>query len=216
MKSKDFAEALRQLADVLAAPNPPVPTGSAMRDLASVFEIAPTSTVATLVKRLSARNLQLASETPTLGDIACTLAPLQIFLARHAKGGLLADLRLVEGFLKAHAHAGVKSLVECASHALASPIRVKPEPPPLREDLVARYLRSLEDARSDDPRFMAVYNQLSIDPEIGKLEAVALAKRFAGTPATARAAALKKLLSHHRALLTFKAKSESRDGRSAA
>jgi len=216
MKSKDFAEALRQLADVLAAPYPDAPLVGAMRDLAAVFEVAPIAPVATLVKRLGARDLHLVSESPTLGDIADVFAPLQLFLAGHAKAAVVADLRLVGNFLTKNSHAGVNSLLQRAPQILVPPARTLPASQPIREDLVAKYLKRLEDARSDDPRFMAVYRELSTDPEIGKLEAVALAKRFAGTPATARAAALKKLLAHHRALMTFKAKSESRDGRSAA
>jgi hypothetical protein len=216
MKSKDFAKALRQFADVLAVAHPHAPPVAAIRNLASVFETAPAVPVAALVKRLGAKDLHLVSGSPTLGDIAHVFAPLQLFLTGHAKAAIVADLKLVGSFLTSNAHVGIKSLLQHAPQALAPPARTVPASQPLREDLVVKYLRRLEDARADDPRFMTVYHELSTDPEIGKLEAVALAKRFAGSPATARAAALKKLLSHHRALMTFRAKSESRDGRSAA
>jgi hypothetical protein len=210
----DFAHALRQLANLLATSDPHSSKVVAVRDFASIFDIAPAATVASLLKRLSARPLDLAAGSPSLSDVASVLEALQTFLGGHAKAGILADLKLAEDLLRVNARAGVSALVEYAPGALTSPVRAKPAP--LREDLVEQYLQRLQDARSDDPRFMNVYNELASNPDIGKFEAAALAKRFAGSPATARAAALKKLLNHHRALMTFRAKAESRDGRSAA
>src|SRR5262249_14950216 len=109
--------------------------------------------------------------------------------------------------------AGVQQFVEKAAAALNKSTRLTPT---LRDDVVQRHLRRLEQTLGDDAAFTSAFHELDHDPEVGKLEIAELAKRFTQTGAKTRAAALKKIWSRHHTLMTFEAKSKSRDGRSAA
>ncbi|MGE0851853.1 MAG: hypothetical protein AB7O44_19865 [Hyphomicrobiaceae bacterium] len=91
----------------------------------------------------------------------------------------------------------------------------RPKPAP-KEDVVRRHLWQLEQTLGDDPAFKIAYNALDHDPEVGALEIAELAKRFTEQATKSRPAALKKIWARHHKLMTFKAKPQSRDGRSAA
>jgi len=212
MKSKDFADAMRKLADVLAGTDTGGMHVAGLRDLACVFDLAPeAATVAQVVKRLKAAHLDLSPGSPSLGDLVHVFGPAQKFLSTYGKQSVVADIKTVHEFLQSTMHGSVKALLAQA------PQTVTPPPPPqLREDVVERYLPRLEGAGSDSLKFMLIWNEIAADPDVGKLEAVALAKRFTGASPATKPAALNKLRSHHRALMTLKAKSESRAGRSAA
>ena len=108
---------------------------------------------------------------------------------------------------------GIELFVESAISALEK--RTPPQPP-LNEELVQHHLVQLEKALGDDAAFAAAYNALEHDSDVGKLEIAAIAKGFTNTSPKSRSAALKKIWARHHSLVTFSAKSKSRDGRSAA
>jgi hypothetical protein len=212
MKSKDFANAVHKLADVFAGSDTRGMHVAGLHTLASVFDLAPKdATVAQVVKRLKAAHLDLSPGSPSVGDLVRILDPAQKFLSTYGKPSLVADIKTVQEFLQSRMQGSVQALL-----AQAPQIVVPPPPPRLREDVVQRYLHRLEGASSDPPKFMLVWNEIAADAEVGKLEAVALAKRFTGSSSATKLAALNKLRSHHRALVTLKAKTDSRSGRSAA
>jgi hypothetical protein len=218
MKSNEIALALSQFGDVLHVAR----AGSAestVRQLTTLFEIAPSSKVADLLSKLE-KAVPTASEgSPYLSEASDIVTALAGFLNGRSKAPLVADLRLISGFLGRHERLQLPSLIAEASSALTKPVKpVKPAKAvvPLRQDLVARYSRRLEEALGDENGFASTFRELSSDTEVGKLEAAAIAKTFAGASGATKVAALKKIWARHHNLMTFRAKSQSRDGRSAA
>jgi hypothetical protein len=213
MKSREFADAMRKLADVLSSVNPGGRHVAGLRTVASVFDLAQESaTVAQVVKRLKQTDLALPLGSPSLGDLVDVFESTQTFLKAYGKpAALVTDLNTVKEFFQTRRDASLQALMAQALH-----IVVPPPPPQLREDVVQRYLPRLEVVASDRAGFTVVLNEIAADPNVGKLEAIALAKRFTGATTTSKKTALNKLRSHHRALATLRAKGETRQGRSAA
>ena len=121
---------------------------------------------------------------------------------------------MLTGFLRRFGKAGLRPLVDEAIKRLSEPPgRSKAT---LKEDVVQRHLDRLKQALGNNSTFTAAYNELEHDTEVGKLEIAELAKRFTETNVKSRAVALKKIWARHHNLMSFRAKSESRDGRSAA
>jgi hypothetical protein len=136
-----------------------------------------------------------------------------MFTELYAKPPFAKDLQSVVVFLRAFSQSELRSVVDDAIGILTC---TPPPPPTLKEHVVERHLLSLEEALGNSPAFSAAYRLLESDPEVGKLELAALSKRFTGKASSSRTAALKRIWARHHALMTFKAKSESRAGRSAA
>jgi hypothetical protein len=209
MKPSDFGDALRNAADV-TGPNVAVH----LRALAELCASSPLATVAATVTRLSKVGLSPAEEGSTVAEALEAVAPLQKFLSQYGNGSLAKDFAVLIGFLQRFPKAGVRPLVDEAIRRLSEP-QGKPKPP-LNEDVVQRHLRHLEQGLGNELAFTAAYKELEQDSEVGKLEIAELAKRFTETNAKSRSAALKKIWARHHTKMSFKAKSDSRDGRSAA
>jgi len=209
MKPNEFADALRKGADVVA-PGDAIP----LRALAELFASSPSATVAATITHLGKAALTPATTQPTISEALRAFAPLQAFVRHYGKPTFAKDLEAVTAFLQRFREAGVRSFVSEAIAALSKPTG-RPKPA-LKEDVVQRHLRRLEQTLGNDPAFTAAYHGLEHDPDVGKLEIAELAKRFTDHAAKSRPVALKKIWARHHSLMTFKAKSESRDGRSAA
>ena len=209
MKVKEFADALNMSAAVLAPAD-----ATHLRALAELFATSPSPTVAATLTRLSKATLAPATIGKTVGEALRAFAPLYDFVRHYGKPSLARDFEAVTAFLGRFSQAGVRPFVDEARAALSKPA-AKPKPT-LREDVVQRHLRHLEQTLGNDPAFTAAYRALDHDPDVGKLEIAELARRFTEKAAKSRPAALKKIWARHHTLMTFKAKSESRDGRSAA
>jgi hypothetical protein len=208
MKPKEFAEALRMAARLLAFDD-----ADQLLALAGLFDSSPAASVAATVTKLKkANSFGPIPGRPALGDLLTALSPVAEFITLYGKPALGKDLQAVSVFLQGFAKTSVRSFVDEGAVALT---RITPPTPTLNEEVVERHLRRLEQTLGDDPAFSAAYKELDRDPDLGKLEIAALAKRFSDTSAKSRPAALKKIWARHHALMTSKAKSESRAGRSA-
>ena len=212
MKSKDFAVALRKFSTVLQAAQASSAEAS-LQQLAAVFEVAPTATVADAIKKLSAATVNLLAGYPSVHQPALILAELSTFLTGQAKAAFLTDLSTVGAFLKLHSATSVDGLIEAAKISL---VRTAPVDTPLRDDLIEKYARQLDIALGDEAGFVSLFKEISENSAIRKHEAAELAKRFTGKPAASKPAAMKKIWARHHNLMTFRAKAESRAGRSAA
>jgi len=209
MKVKEFADALNKSAAVLA------PADAAhLRALAELFASSRSPTVTATVTRLSKAKLAPATIGTTVGEALKVIAPLHDFVRHYGKPGLAKDFEAVAVFLGRFSQAGVRPFVDEARAALSKP--AGKQKPTMREDVVERHLRHLEQTLGNDHAFTAAYHGLERDPEVGKLEIAELARRFTDHTAKSRPVALKRIWARHHSLMTFKAKSESRDGRSAA
>jgi hypothetical protein len=208
MKPNEFAEALRTAAGLLASDD-----AGQLRALAGLFDASPAATVAaTLMKLKKARAFSPTPGKPELGGLLTALSPVAEFVGLYGRPPLAKDLQAVSIFLQDFAKTSVRSFVDEGAVALTV---TTPPTPTLKEEVVERHLRRLEQTLGDDPAFSAAYKELDHDPDLGKLEIAALAKRFTDTSPKSRPAALKKIWARHRSLMTSKAKSESRAGRSA-
>ena len=215
MKSNDFADTLLRFSDLLGAAEA-IAAEDCLRQLKALFEIAPTTSVADIIKKLNAASLNLSTGHPSLKQPAIILGKLRLFLAGQAKPALLFDVSAVEAFLFTHSTASVSALLEAAPAVLVKPAKPKRIPTPVRHDLIDRYTHQLEEALGDEAGFVALFKELSDNPEVGRSEAAEIAKRFAGRSGASKAIALNKVWARHHNLMTFRAKSESRAGRSAA
>jgi len=155
-----------------------------------------------------------ATVGPTVGEALTVIAPMHEFVRLYGKPSLAKDLDSVTVLLQRFSPAGMRTFVDEAIAALRKPT-TRPKPMP-KEDVVQRHLRQLQQTLGNDPAFRVAYDELDHDPEVGALEIADLAKRFTEQTAKSRPAALKKIWARHHKLMSFKAKSESRDGRSAA
>jgi hypothetical protein len=208
MTPADFVEALGKAATLLA------PTDAVqLRIVVELFASSPAATVTTTLTKLrKARTFSPAAGHPAIADVLTALKPLTEFVVLYGKPTFTKDLQATTTFLQGFPLAAVRTFVDDAVAVLTSPT---PPPAVLREEVVERHLRRLEQTLGDDPGFSAAYRELDHDPTVGALEIAALVKRFTDTAPKSRAAALKKILARHRSLLSSKMKSESRAGRSA-
>jgi hypothetical protein len=195
MTPADFVEALGKAATLLA------PTDAVqLRIVVELFASSPAATVTTTLTKLrKARTFSPAAGHPAIADVLTALKPLTEFVVLYGKPTFTKDLQATTTFLQGFPLAAVRTFVDDAVAVLTSPT---PPPAVLREEVVERHLRRLEQTLGDDPT-------------VGALEIAALVKRFTDTAPKSRAAALKKILARHRSLLSSKMKSESRAGRSA-
>jgi len=213
MKSKDFAAVLIKFADVLGAADSRH-TETAIRMLATIFDVAPTATVADVLKRLSAVGTELGGGHPTIQASLTIVRQLHNLMTGQAKATLLGDISALEAFLVEHSNVGLAQLADAAPRVLAKPS--KKQTAPVRNDLVTKYTQRLEEALGDEQGFVTAYKELESDTNVGKLEAAAIAKAFTGNAGATKPAAMKKIWARHHNLMTLRAKSQARDGRSAA
>ncbi|MEQ1653790.1 MAG: hypothetical protein ABL897_15010 [Hyphomicrobium sp.] len=213
MKSKDFASVLLRYADLLHSANANA-ASDCVRQIAFLFGIAPTATVAATLKKLEAALSQLPTGETSLSDGATALANLHEFLAGQAKPALLTDLALTRDFLKTGRGISLVALLEAAPRLLVKPVKLPP--PAVRFDIVEKYVRRLEQALGDENGFAGLHKEMESNADVSNREADEIAKRFTGKGAKSKATALKKVWARHHNLMTFRAKSESRAGRSAA
>lgn len=215
MKSKDFAESLRQISELLDVGKPNA-ASEQVRKFASIFASLPNSTVAATIKRLGSAEIETSGREPNLGGLASTMRVLRESLSNVAKAGFLTDLKHAEAFLQTHSSVDLDRLTEVAPSILSATSGRSQATTPLRQDLIDEYAERLEAALADENIFCRVYDQLSEDRNVGKREAVAIAKILTQSAARSKADAMKKIMNRHRSLMTFRAKSDSRAGRSAA
>jgi hypothetical protein len=208
MKPKEFADGLRESAELLGTNR-----AKLLPILAGVFDSSLAATVSATVARLEKARLAPPAGYPSVGEAIAALDPLIQYLKSYGKPAFVKDLELLTAKSGSLAHASFQAFVDGAIAELTKPPKQRPV---LKEEVVQHHLARLEKSLGEDVAFTAVYKELEGDPNVGALEITALAKRFTGTAIKARAAAMKKIWARHHSLMIFKAKSDSRDGRSAA
>jgi hypothetical protein len=208
MKPKEFADGLRKSAELLGTNR-----AGLLPVLAGVFDASSAATVAATLTRLEKARVAPPAGYPSVGEAIGSLPALLKYLKSVGKPPFVKDLELVAGKLATVPHADLHAFVSSAVAELTKPPK---RPPVLKEGVVQHHLTQLEKTLGEDVAFKAAYKELEEDPNVGALEIAALAKRFTDTAIKARSAALKKIWARHHSLMVFKAKSDSRDGRSAA
>lgn len=214
MKCAELAkhvEAIGQLVEGVGGSGEPAQT------LCRLLGATPQKTVAQIVKVLqgNAAGESAPQEVRRAAEFALAAAHS---LKGVVKAALVSDLLTLGGVLGKTGDRTVEQLVGLisAGASQASRGRTSSAAAPvldLREHLVVKYHRLLEHALGDDPGFAEAYRAIEADQELRAAELIALAKRFAFTSAKSRAAALKKILGRHQALMTSRAKTNATSGR---
>ena len=162
----------------------------------------------------------IASTTPTNGANGSQISELNSFLQLLAallhdqvKIGTFKELQDLTTALRKHSGSDLLALSNNLT-ASSKPIRKsKREPTPVRDEVVLRYFRRLEDALGDDAGFISVYGALEADEQLSAEEIAAIAKKFTSAAPKGRSAALKKILARHQAIMVSRAKSAATGGR---
>lgn len=185
--------------------------------LCRLLGIMPQKTVAQIVKVLQG-HAGGESATPSVRRAAEFALVTAKSLKSIVKTAIATDLALVGGVLSKVSGRTVEDLVGLLSSVGSqgeSPraSRATAHAPDLREHLILRYYRLLEQALGDDAGFAEVYRAVEADQDMRAPEVIALAKRFAFASVKSRVAALKKIQGRHQALMTSRAKTNATGGR---
>ena len=141
---------------------------------------------------------------------------VSVFLQVVGKAEFVRDLGSAIDLLEGHSDFDLEDLQSVVPTLIiekASRSRSASAP---NSQLVNKYLKKLEESLGDDVGFPLTFDQLKSDKSARAPEIAAITKRFIGTAVKTKAANLKKIWSRHHALMTSRAQSASRDGRSAA
>jgi len=182
--------------------------------LCRLLGIAPQKTVAQVANVLQAH----AAGGEAMPEVR-RAAEFALLTANSLKGvvkvGLANDLNAIGSALGNVGGRSVDDLVGLLSSA-GSPNSIRAtaiSAPDLREHLVARYSRLLEQALGDDVGFSDACRTMEADQDMRAMEVIALAKRFAFASVKSRPAALRKIQGRHQALMTSRAKTKATGGR---
>lgn len=158
---------------------------------------------------------------PTLGDLVLPVAKLSALLTEAgAKKTVVADLELLLDLLRRRSEVSLTVFESCEFGSVASASRRRADPgaPPVdTKQLIENYLQRLEAALGNDGLFRAVFNELSADRNITKVEAIEIASRFFEPLAQSatRPKALRKILYRHEKLLDARSGAKSIGGQAA-
>ena len=214
MKCKDFRSQVIVPAAAFLEAGGGVDAAFALRSVGAIFDAMPDKTVADLAKRL--KDMEVPSDRlggANVGAVVKVLPQLRNFLSAVGKPAM-KDVDMLLALLQRHHAVSVNTFVAGAVDTLSRiPVKKSSHKLAVREDLVDRYLRRLEDALGDAPGFARVFAQLSADAEMKTGELKSLSRRFALGAGQNREAALKKIYARHQALMTSRARSAATAGR---
>jgi hypothetical protein len=173
-------------------------------------------------KLFQKRRLQCAcdKEMPTVGEVVATLADLDSILAPVARRVELKKLDRIIRLLRTHESVSIAAIESATLVGVASASNRKAAKGAalVSEDLINDYLKRLEAALGDRDAFARIFDNLRNDARVERDMAVRIAGLFVGqvSPGASRQKALARVLERHQKLMSFKARSKSISGKSAA
>ncbi len=183
------------------------------RDLFPALDLSRNQSVRNLAKGISLVTPIGGAEGSPVAHLCAFLGALALLLANQAKTSTVQEIRELELALRPHAQSSLKVLVGELFKSKTAKASKPNQTAPIRDDVVARYSRRLEEALGDDEGFNSVFAALEGDNELSAGEITAIAKKFANSAAKARSAALKKIFARHQAIMIGRAKSAATAGR---
>lgn len=177
-----------------------------------ILEVFANKTVSQLAKDLNALPCDETSHDTEIEHLTSYLQALNALLDGQAKPAVINEMNALSAALNRHAQLSFAALLA----KLSSPAKAKGKKKsdlPVRQDVVLRYCRRLEEALGDDTGFNSVFAGLEADNDLTSAEIAAIAKAFANSRATARPTALKNIFSRHQAIMVGRAKSAATAGR---
>lgn len=214
MKPEEFKKALVALARFLSTVGP-AETAAQLQILSQVIDYENAKTTAARLKKLTAMPLEEPDQHRS------DLLRLDHALKAHLELAKLTTSKTVFGlfqsfsdFVSKNKSHSAESLIQAVRQAPSAPSKKK-SAAPIRPEIVRMYSSKLEECLGDDG-FVNLHKRLAEDQSITTSEVVAIAKTFTGKKPPSRPKALQAIWSRHANLIGFRAKSESRSGRSAA
>lgn len=212
MKCSELKSLLERAIDFRS--RPPLSVDQAWaRDFFPLLESLPNQTVKILAKAIGGASQKISLELSPVADLCAFLDALASLLNEQAKVSTVEEIRQLESSLRRHTQASLPELVaELSKPKIAKPSKPK-QSAAIRDDIVLKYSRRLEEALGDEEGFNAIFAAIESDKELNAAEVAAIAKKFTSATPKSRPAALKKILARHQAIMTSRAKSAATAGR---
>lgn len=210
MKPSDLADLIEAFSDHVSSRG-----GNAenMTIVAALVRNSNAATVPALTKLISALevadNLEGRGILPEIEE----LSAMARLLRKAGAASASKDIEALSNALNMKRRSSLRALLDAIAQAPTKKSRAKAGAATVVEDVVKKHVRRLEQALGDDVGFNTAMADLEADPQVGKGEIAAIAKRFAFATATSRVAALKKIHARHDALMTSRARSAATAGR---
>lgn len=181
-------------------------------EMFSMLDRFANQTVAQFSKVVAAAVSPASTDKHDVAHFGSFLRALIILLGNDGKPAVVKDLETIARALDSHSKSDFATLLESVSKPAIRKGKAA-APLPIRQDIVLRYVRRLEEALGDDSGFQSIFAALETDKDVSAAEIVAIAKAFANSRAKGRNPALKNIFSRHQAIMISRAKSAATAGR---
>jgi uncharacterized protein YktA (UPF0223 family) len=206
MKAKDFGKFVGSLAEVLGAAGATEQAG-AWHSILRIFQAKPSSKVSDVCQILSDIDVNRGNQGMMVEKVIAFMPPLRRCLSESAKNkALMDDLELFGAVLAPYAGFPISNFADAAVARLSW----------TSADLVAHYLRRLEESLRNESAFLEVFNKLKKDTAVKAAEAKQLARAFAKASGRSKEEALDRIWSRHASLIGVGARAKATGGRTAA
>lgn len=179
-----------------------------------ILDTAPNQSVKNLAKSIGGIAPLGNADHPAINRLCTFLEALISLLSGQAKAPTIQEIKELLTALQQHSRSDLSALAESLSkpkkQAKAAKSKVATQ---IRDDVVLKYSRRLEEALGDDEGFNAVFAAIESDKELNAGEIAAIAKTFTSASPKGRPAALKKIFARHQAIMVSRAKSAATAGR---
>lgn len=190
--------------------------------IAKLFDSTDRTAVTTKLGAVDKTRLCGRQGSPSIANAREALGTFKAALPPAARRSVAKDLAALMRLMEGHGSDSVISFVESVRtqfRSFASPKNgQRKRGTALNKDIVRNYVRRLEEALHDENAFPALVHCMEHDPLLRQPEMVAIANGFYGpTPQGAsKKECLRRIMSRHRSLMDYRAKTKAQSGKSAA
>lgn len=221
MKSKDFAEFLKALTELLGASDAATQC-RAWQTILPIFNVRPKENVRTICKWLAEVSISGGEQTEDCFQQLIHLTPvIKGFLKTSAKKQIIDDFNVfADTIVILDGRSISKSSQEFVSRFSASsqkkPPKKGPSPPINIEETLATHIGRLKEALDDESAFAKVFDAIKMDKDLKAPELKRLARDFSGRSAKTKVEALDLIWDRHASLVGAANKNKNTGGRTAA
>jgi len=184
------------------------------REFFSILDATPNQSVKNLAKAIDGIAPLGSAGHPAINELCAFLGALGSLLSGQAKNSTIQEIGELLAALRPHSTSDIFALAEILAKPKKQTKAAKPkDAAPIRDEVVLKYSRRLEEALGDDEGFNSIFAALESDGGLSASELTAIAKKFANSAPKSRPAALKKIFARHQAIMVSRAKSAATAGR---
>jgi hypothetical protein len=213
MKAKDFGQFLETFAAMLGEAGA-IDQAGAWRAISRIFQVKPAAKVSDVCKALVGIHVATRDNGTMVRNVTALIPSLRRCLGESAKKALIDDLERFASVLAPYARFLVSDFADAAAAQLSR--APAPTPGTLSADVVANYLRLLEESLNDEKVFLEIFNRLKKDSAVKTPEAKQLARAFAKASGKSKKEALDRIWGRHASLIGVGARAKATGGRTAA